>query len=185
MNELINEINSLLRSKTDKGYAAIFNDEHALLAATKKTYSAGYRRFETLSPFPIHGMDDAMGLKRSPVPWFTFIFGLIGLAFGTTLQWWMSAVSWPINVGGKPMFSLPAFIPIIFELTVLFAALSSVAGMLWLCGLPKVDPPVIHPDLTSHKFALFIPENDHGYEESKVKEHLKSLGATEIIKAEL
>lgn len=185
MNELINEINTLLRSKTDKGVAAIFDDEHALLAAAQKAYASGYRKFETLSPYPIHGMDDAMGLKRSPVPWFTFVFGLIGLTVGTTLQWWMSAVSWPINVGGKPMFSLPAFVPIIFELTVLHAALCSVAGMLWLCGLPKVDPPIIHPDITSHKFCLFIPENDQGYDEAKAREFLKGLGATEIIKAEL
>lgn len=185
MNELINEINGLLRSKTDKGVAAIFDDEHALLRAAQKAYDSGYRKYETLSPFPIHGMDDAMGLKRSPVPWFTFIFGTIGCAFGVWVQWWMSAVSWPINVGGKPMFSLPAFIPIIFELTILFGALSSVAGMLWLCGLPKVDPPIIHPDITSHKFCLFIPVNDHGYDEAKAKEMMKSLGASEILMAEL
>lgn len=185
MFSLVNEINDLLRSKTDKGVAAIFDDEHQLLEAAKKVYASGYRKFETLSPFPIHGMDDAMGLKRSPVPWFTMIFGTIGCAFGVWFQWWTSAVSWPINVGGKPMFSLPAFIPIIFEITVLFGALCSVAGMLWLCDLPKVDPPVIHPDITSHKFALFIPENDHGYDEAKAKDLLKSLGAEEILTAEL
>lgn len=185
MFDSINEFNSLLRSKTTQGVAAIFDDEKALLSAAKKAYSLGYRKFETLSPFPIHGMDDAMGLKRSPVPWFAFIFGSLGCAVGLGFQWWVSAVSWPINVGGKPMFSLPAFIPIVFELTVLFGALCTVAGMLWLCDLPKVDPPIMHPDITSHKFALFIPVSDHGYDEAKTKELFKSMGATEILKAEL
>jgi hypothetical protein len=185
MNELINEINGLLRSKTDHGVAAIFDNEHQLYSAAKKAADAGFRKFETLSPFPIHGMDDVMMLKRSPVPWFTFIFGTLGCSFGVFVQWWMSAVSWPIIVGGKPMFSLPAFIPIIFELTVLFGALCSVAGMLWLCELPKVDPPIMHPDITSHKFALFIPANDHGYDETKVRDMMKTMGASEIIKAEL
>lgn len=185
MFETINELNSMMRSPTTRGIAGIFDDEHALLAAAKKAYSLGHRRFETLSPFPIHGMDDAMGLERSPVPWFSFIFGSLGCIFGLGIQWWMSAVSWPLNVGGKPMFSLPAFIPVTFELTVLFSALCTIAGMLWLCDLPKVDPPIMHPDLTSHKFALFIPVNDHGYDESKAKEFFKSMGATEILKAEL
>jgi hypothetical protein len=185
MNELIKELHGLLRSKSEAGIAAIFDNEHQLLDAAKKAYGVGYRKFETLSPFPVHGMDDAMGLKRSPVPWFTFIFGLIGCSVGLFFQWWVSAVSWPINVGGKPMFSLPAFIPIVFEVTVLFGALCSVAGMLWLCDLPKVDPPIMHPDITSHKFALFIPISDHGYDEPKIRDMMKSMGASEIIKAEL
>jgi hypothetical protein len=74
-------------------------------------------------------------------------------------------VNWPVNVGGKPPFSLPAFIPVIFEVTILFAALSSVGALFYYCGLPKVDPPVIDPDLTSHKFAIFIPKDEVGYDE--------------------
>lgn len=184
MTNIIDELHSLLRSPTVNGTVAFFEDEHALLIAAQKTYEQGYRKFDSISPFPIHGMDDAIGLKRSPVPWFTFFAGATGLAFGVWVQWWMSAVSWPINIGGKPMFSLPAFIPIIFELTVLFGALTSVAGMLWLCGLPKVDPPVIDPGLTCSKFALFIPEDDQGYDEPRVQSLMKTLGAVEVRKAE-
>lgn len=181
---IIDELHDLLRSPTVKGTVAFFEDEYKLLEAAKKTHAQGYRKFDSISPFPIHGMDDAIGLKRSPVPWFTFIAGSVGCAAGVWLQWWTSAVSWPINIGGKPMFSLPAFIPVIFEITVLFGALISVAGMLWLCGLPKVDPPVIDPGLTCSKFALFIPEDDQNYDESKVSSFMKSLGATEVRKAE-
>jgi hypothetical protein len=85
-------------------------------------------------------------------------------------------------VGGKPFFSLPAFIPVVFELTILFAALSSVGALFYFCGLPKVDPPVIDPDLTSHKFAIFIPKDDVGYDEAKISEIFKQMGATEVKK---
>lgn len=169
-------------AKTVSGVVAFFADDKTLLEAAKKTHAAGYRKFDSLSPFPIHGMDDAIGLKRSPVPWFTFVFGSLGCATGVWFQWWTSAVDWPLNVGGKPLFSLPAFVPVIFELTILFGALFSVAGMLMLCGLPKVNPPVIDPDITSHKFALFVPENDSGYNETQTQEFMKSIGATEVRK---
>jgi hypothetical protein len=180
----IAEFNKKLRSPTINGTVAMFVDEHVLLDAARKTYAAGFRKFDTLSPFPIHGMDDAIGLKRSPVPWFTMVAGTVGCAFALWLQCWISAVSWPVNVGGKPFYSIPAFIPITFEMTVLFGALTTVAGMLWLCGLPKVDPPIIDPDITSHKFAIFVPESDHGYEDRKVQDLLKSFGAVEVRKTE-
>ncbi len=164
------------------GVVGIFDDEHVLLDAAKKTYAAGYRKFDTISPFPIHGMDDAMGLKRSPVPYVTFVFGLIGLISAVSLQWYTSAYDWPINVGGKPPFSLPAFIPVIFELTVLFAGLSTFAAVLFFCRLPKVDPPILDEDLTSHRFGLFIPQGDVGYDAAKAEAHLKSVGAAAVKK---
>lgn len=167
-------------AKRVSGVVGFFKDDQALLEAAKKTYGAGYRDFDTLTPFPVHGMDDAMGLKPSNVPWFTFVAAMCGLAFGLGLQWWTHSVSWPLNVGGKPFFSLPAYIPIVFEMTVLFGALITVAGMLYICGLPKVDPPIIDLDITSHKFALFIPETDKGYD--KAQDFLKSLGATDVKK---
>lgn len=164
------------------GIVGIFDDENVLLEAAKKTYAAGYRKFDTISPFPIHGMDDAMGLKRSPVPYVTFVFGLIGLATAMGLQWYTSAFDWPLNVGGKPMFSLPAFIPVAFELTVLFAGLSTFGAVLFFCRLPKVDPPILDPDLTSHRFGLFIPNTDVGFDPSKAEAHLKAVGAAEVKK---
>jgi Protein of unknown function (DUF3341) len=119
-------------------------------------------------------------VKRSVIPWITFIAGLTGLSAGIALTYWTSAVDWAINVGGKPFFSGPAFVPIMFELTILFAALASVGGMFVLTRLPKIDPPIIDPDLTSHKFAIFIPETEASYDVGRVEQLLKSLGANEV-----
>ncbi|MFN7453074.1 MAG: DUF3341 domain-containing protein [Pseudobdellovibrionaceae bacterium] len=171
-------------AKYKQGLAAIFLTEEQILEATRKTRERGFTKFEAISPYPIHGMEEAAGIKRSWIPYVTFVMGVFGLSAGLLLTWWTSAVNWPLNVGGKPLFSLPAFIPILFELTILFAALSSVAAMFYACGLPKVNPPIIDKDLTCHKFAIFIPEDDTGYEESKVQEFFKSLGASEIKKTE-
>ncbi|MCB0362716.1 MAG: DUF3341 domain-containing protein, partial [Bdellovibrionales bacterium] len=118
------------------------------------------------------------------IPWITFICGLSGGLFGLWFTWWTSAVDWPLNVGGKPMWSLAAFIPVIFETTILFAALSSVLAMIVLNGLPKVDPPIIDPDLTCSKFALFIPENDVAFDVAKVEKLFKDLGASVVKRTE-
>lgn len=171
-------------AKYQSGVAAIFNDEAQVLKAANKAREMGFKKFEAISPYPIHGMEEACGIKRSWIPYVTFVMALIGLSSGLLLTWWTSAVNWPLNVGGKPAFSLPAFIPIVFELTILFAALSSVAALFYACGIPKIDPPVIHPDLTCHKFAIFIPSNDSGFDEQKISEVFRSLGALEVRKAE-
>ncbi|MCB0393720.1 MAG: DUF3341 domain-containing protein [Bdellovibrionales bacterium] len=168
------------KTKRHPGVVGFFDNEDDLLVAAKKAYEGGYRKFDTISPFPIHGMDDAMGLKRSPLPWVTFTFGFIGCAFAVWLQWWTSAVNYPLNIGGKPMFSLPAFIPVTFELTVLLAGLSSFAAVLVFCKLPQINPPILDPDLTSHKFALFIPSVDPQYSEDKCKQFLSSTGAKDV-----
>lgn len=169
-------------AKFQSGIAGIWLEEHKILEAAHKCRSAGFKKFDTITPYPVHGMEDAMDIKRSNIPYVTFIAGLLGGGSGLLLTWWTSAVNWPINVGGKPPFSLPAFIPIIFELTILFAALFSVGSLFYFCGLPKVDPPLIDLDLTSHKFALFIPKDDVGYDENKITELFKQLGAAEVKK---
>ncbi|MAE72919.1 MAG: hypothetical protein CL675_02405 [Bdellovibrionaceae bacterium] len=181
---IIETIEGSLRAKGQNGMAGIWLDEHALVEAARKTREAGFRRFEAISPYPLHGIDDAMNIPRSFIPWVTFVMGLAGCSFGTWLTWWTSSMDWALNVGGKPFFSFPAFIPIMFELTILFGALSSVGVMFFMCGLPKVDPPVIDPALTSHKFALWIPEGDSGYDEAKIEQMFKDLGADEVKKAE-
>ena len=166
--------------KTTPGVVAFFENEKSLLEAAKKTYQNGYRKFDTISPFPVHGMDEAMGLKRSIVPWVTFVFGVIGCVFATWFQWWTSAVNYPLNVAGKPFFSLPAFVPIIFELTVLFAGLATFFAVLFLCKLPKINPPILDLDLTCHKFALMIFSVDKKYENAqKSKSFLESLGGVD------
>lgn len=164
------------------GIAGIWLEESKIIHAAEKVNALGYKKFEAITPYPVHGMEEACGIPRSPIPYVTFIAGAIGCSLGLLLTWWTSAVNWPVNIGGKPMFSLPAFVPIIFELTILFAALSSVGAMFYLCNMPQIDPPVIDPDLTSHKFAIFIPENETGYDFAKIEKIFKDLGAAEVKK---
>lgn len=175
---------SLLRCPGKKGIAGIWLDEHKLVKAAAKARQSGFTKFEAISPFPIHGIDEAMGIPFSFIPWVTFIFGLSGFAFGTWFTWWASAVDWALVIGGKPFWSLPAFVPIMFELTILFGALSSVAALIFVCGLPKVDPPVIDPALTSHKFAIFVPEDDPRFNVAQIESMFKEMGAVEVKRAE-
>ncbi|AGH95725.1 DUF3341 domain-containing protein [Pseudobdellovibrio exovorus] len=164
------------------GMAGIFLEEHKVLAAARRVRESGFVKFDAITPYPVHGMEEACGIKRSWIPYVTFIAGSVGLIAALALVYYTSVVDWAINVGGKPMFSLPAFVPIMFELTILFAALASVAAMFIVTGMPKIDPPVIDKDLTCHKFAIFIPENDVGYNQERVEKLLTDLGADEVKK---
>ncbi len=178
--DIIEGIIQLVRPRGRRGVAGIWTDEHKLVVAARKVRESGFRRFEAITPFPVHGIDEAMNIPLSYIPWITFIFGLLGASFGTWFTWWTFCVNWPINIGGKPFFSFPAYIPIIFECTILFGALSSVGALFVICGLPAVEPPIIDPDLTSHKFALFIPEGENGFDAAKLEKLLRDLGANEI-----
>lgn len=182
--DIIEKLIQAVRPKGQRGVAGIWLDEHKLVDAARKVREKGYSKFEAISPFPLHGIDDAMGIPMSFIPWVTFIFGLLGFSFGTWFTWWASSVDWAIIIGGKPMWSLPAFVPIMFECTILFAALSSVGALILTCGLPQVDPPVIDPALSSHKFAIFIPEGDNGYNVATVEQLMRDLGAVEVKRTE-
>ncbi len=168
--------------KTLGGLAGIFLEEHHVLAAARKVRESGFIKFDAISPYPIHGMEEACGIKRSAIPYVTFVAALVGMLAGLAMTYYMSVADWPINVGGKPLFSLPAFIPIIFELTILFAALCSVVALFVVCRMPRIDPPTIDKDLTSHKFAIFIPENDVGFNHERVERLFRELGAAEVKK---
>ncbi len=168
------------KSKRISGVVGLWSDDHELVEAAHKMREAGYKHFDAITPFPVHGMEEAVGIKRSFIPYVTFGAALLGGSLGMLLQWWVSAVSWPHIIGGKPFFSAPAFIPITFELTILFAALASVVAMFAVNKLPQINPPIIDPDLTSHKFALWVPETEPGYSAEKVESFLKQLGAEEV-----
>ncbi len=167
-------------AKKMSGVLGLWSDESKVLVAARKVREAGFKKFDAITPYPVHGMEEAVGIKRSGIPWVTFGAGLLGGVLGLYFQYWVASVDWPINIGGKPFFSLPAFIPVTFETTVLFAALFSVAAMILVNGLPAVNPKILDPDLTSHKFAILIPNNDVGYSQGKVEDLLKELGADEV-----
>jgi len=177
---IIENLLEAVRPKGKRGVAGIWHDEHHLVEAARKVRETGIKNFEAITPFPVHGLDDAMRIPLSFIPWVTFIMGVCGCAFGLWFTWWTFCRDWPLNIGGKPFFSLPAYIPIMFELTILFAALSSVATLFVVCGIPAIEPQIIDPDLTSHKFGLFIPTGESGYDSAKLEKLLRDLGANEI-----
>ena len=129
--------------------------------------------------FPVHGMEEALNLKLSIVPWATFFCALTGFLLASGFQIWTSAVDWPLNIGGKPFISLPAFIPIMFELTVLFGGLGTVAFLFFLIGLPTSKKP-LSPHITNDQFALYIPFKGQKESKTEVESFLKKQKAHEV-----
>src|SRR5437667_3776666 len=124
------------------GHFAEFDNVDAVMSAAEKVRDAGYRRWDVHSPFPIHGIDDAMNIRPTILPWLVLGGGLFGLGGGLLMQWYMMAYDYKYMISGKPYFSLPAFIPVIFECTILAAALTAVFGMLLLNKLPLLYNPL-------------------------------------------
>ena len=110
-------------------HVGFFEDDRDLLDAAKECRDRGIPIIDVISPFPIHGLDAVLGIKPSRLPWVTLCAGALGLSAGFLLEYWTAAVNWPLNVGGKPLNSLPAFVPVAFELTILFAGLATAAGL--------------------------------------------------------
>ncbi len=166
------------------GVLAEFRHPGALLEAARSVREAGFKRFDVHSPFPIHGMDRAMGLGNSLVGWLTVGGGIAGMALGVWLQWWTSAVDYPINISGKPFFAIEPSIPVIFELTILLAALSTVIGMFALNGLPRPYNPLFYSDrfrkVTDDGFFLHIAASDRRFDLESTQKLLRDLGATHI-----
>lgn len=169
------------RADTHVGMLAEFSDPGALYDAVKALRKQGYTRLDTFTPFPIHGMDAAMGLGVSPLGFLAFGGGLTGLAFATWLQWWTSEVDYAINISNKPLFSWQASVPIMFELMILFTALAIVGGMLALNGLPRPYNPLFHSDrfgrASDDGFFLHVAQADKAFGRAATAGHLHALGA--------
>jgi len=166
------------------GAQASFRGPAELLEAAERMYERGYRRFDTHSPFPVHGMEKAMRLSRSKVPFFTLAGALFGLAFAQTLQWYQSAVAYPLITGGKPLNSTEAFLPITFETTILYAAFGAVAGMLILNGIPRLYHPVFAGDSFTRAagdgFILTVEADDPRFDWPETLALLAEAGGTDI-----
>jgi hypothetical protein len=156
---------------------AIFDDPEALLKAGKRAREQGFKNLDAYIPYPVHGINEALGIQRTWVPWATLAAGVSGGSLGFLFMAWTSAVDWPLNVGGKPFISWPAFIPITFECTVLFAGLATMFALWAACRLPQHKPKVLDLRLTDDRFALVVPVSGGGTEEEKF---LKESGALEI-----
>ena len=166
------------------GVIAEFDNPSDLVAAARRVYSVGYRRINGYSPYPIEELSEAIGFTHTSLPLIVFIGGLIGGIGGFLMQYYIEVIDYPINVGGKPYNSWPAFIPITFEMTVLVAAFSAVLGMLVLNKLPQPYHPVFNlPNFamaTRDRFFLAIEANDPKFDHAEVVELLKSLNAVEV-----
>ncbi len=166
------------------GLMAEFETTDDLMSAAQRTYAEGYRQIDAFTPFPVEGLAEAIGFHSTRVPLICLLGGLIGCTGGFFLQWWPNVMGYPLNVGGKPYNSWPAFIPITFELTVLCAGLATVFGMLALNVLPTPYHPVFNAPrfelATRNKFFLCINARDTKFDAQKTREFLQSLNAREV-----
>ena len=166
------------------GIMAEFDDPNALVAATHRAYLEGYRRMDAYSPFPIEELHEALGSRHTRLPLIVLIGGLVGCIGGYALQYWVSAAAYPLNIGGKPLHSWPAFIPVTFECTILVAALSAVFGMLALNGLPMPYHPVFNVSrfalASRNRFFLCIEATDTKFGLEETRKFLETLGPREV-----
>jgi hypothetical protein len=166
------------------GLMAEFAEASALLEAARRAYAEGYRQIEAYTPFPVEGLAEVIGWRRNRIPLFALAGGLLGGVAGYLLQWYTSVVDYPINSGGRPLHSWPAFIPTTFELTVLGAALAAFFGMLILNGLPRLYHPVFNAprfDLSRDRFFLCVRAVDARFETEATRRFLETLGPVDIV----
>ncbi|HZG22989.1 MAG TPA: DUF3341 domain-containing protein [Chitinophagaceae bacterium] len=157
-----------------------FTDEEVLFPAVKKVRRAGYKIHDVYTPMPIHGLDTAMGLRDTSLHTAGFIYGISGTITALACMTWVFTTDWPLNIGGKPHFALPAWIPITFELTVLFAAVGMVLTFCYICQMaPFVKKHHFHPRATDDLFVMVIECTDKT-NEGEVTNFLQSLGAIEL-----
>src|SRR5467141_3577667 len=171
------------------GVMGEFETPEQLIHAVEKVREAGYRRLDAYAPFPVEGLSEALGLKRNMVPMICLLGGLAGGVGGFFFQYWASAITYPMNIGGRPLNSWPAFIPVTFELTVLGAALSAVFGMLALNGLPRPHHPLFNvhrfvKHATSDRFFLCIEARDAKFHLKESARFLQGLNASHINEVE-
>ncbi len=166
------------------GLMAEFADPSELVAAAHRAYHEGYRRMDAYSPLPIEELHEAIGFHHTKLPLIVLIGGIVGCLGGYLLQFWVSTMAYPLNVGGKPLHSWPAFIPVTFECTILGAALSAVFGMLALNGLPQPYHPVFNVPrfalASRDRFFLCIESRDPKFDDTTTRTFLETLGAREV-----
>ena len=170
------------------GIMAEFDTATELVDAARQVRDAGYKRTDAFSPFPLHEIDEALGIRRPVLPFLVFGGGIAGLITGLALQIFVHYVEYPLNVGGRPYISLPSFIPPAYELTILFAAFVAVFGMLFLNGLPQPYHPVFNVPrfalATREKFFLIIEKKDAKFDYEETRRFMESLSPQEVFDVE-
>ena len=170
------------------GYLCQVENPYELLELSKKVKNSGYTRFDTYTPFPVHGIDKAMGIQPSIIPWLSLAGCLIGLVSAIALQVWTNGIDYKIALSGKPFIAMPAFVPVTFELTILFTAFFTVFGMFGLNQLPTWHKPIFNNEsikkATCSGFFLSISSDDKSFDEIKTKSFLQKSGGKNIEKIE-
>lgn len=167
------------------GVLAEFAEGDELVAAAGTVHEAGYRHVEAYSPLPVEGLAEALGFQRTGLPLVVLCGGIVGCLCGYALQYYTTVVAYPLNIGGRPLNSWPSFVPVMFEVTVLFAALSAVLGMLGMNGLPRPHHPLFavpqFDRASQDGFFLLIRQSDPLFDKTATRELLHQLGSSEII----
>ena len=170
------------------GLMAEFTTVDEIMHAAEAVRDAGYQNWDCHTPFPVHGLNEAMGLKDTKLPLLVFGAGFTGAMAGLLMQYWMNAVDYPIVISGKPLFSLPANIPVIFELTILFSALTAFGGMIAMNKLPRHSHPLFSSErfrrVTDDRFFVVIEAEDPKFDEASTRSFLESLGGLGIERVE-
>jgi len=166
------------------GLLAEFETPAETMHAAEKVRDAGYKQWDVYTPFPVHGMDQAMGLKNSPVGWFTFIGGASGFTIGMLMIWWMNAYDYALVVGGKPLFSPIFAFPVSYECTILLGAFGSLFGMMILNRLPRLYHPLFKSErfrkVTHDKFFIAIESVDPKFDDAETRKLLEEAGSKHI-----
>ncbi|HXW60336.1 MAG TPA: DUF3341 domain-containing protein [Myxococcota bacterium] len=174
--------------KKEIGLLASYDSPQAIFHACEQIRDAGFKRFDSYTPFPVHNLDKAMGLGPSYLPWIVLAMGTSGCILAMLFMIWVSAFDYPLNIGGKPTWSIPAFIPVTFEVTVLFSGLTAVFGMLGLNGLPRYHDPLHNiasfAKVTDDTFFVLIEADDKKYDQQAVTDFLISTGAKSTVVVE-
>ena len=161
------------------GLLAEFGSDQEILAATRSAYDRGYRKMDAFAPFPVAGLAQALGRKKTAVPVIVFVSGVTGCLGGYLMQWFAGAIAYPLNIGGRPLNSWPPYIPITFELTILFAAFGAIIGMIALNGLPQPHHPLFNVSqferASSDKFFLCIEASDPKFDLEQTRRFLETL----------
>jgi len=166
------------------GLMAEFDNVNDAITAARRTYAAGYRRMDAYAPFPVEELSEAVGFHSNGVALVCLVGGLLGGTAAYILQWWINTISYPVNIGGRPLHSWPSFIIVTFEMTILFSGLSAVFGMLSLNGLPMPYHPVFNvPQFeaaSKDRFFLVVFASDRNYDPAATREFLEGLNPVSV-----
>ena len=162
-------------------FVGVFENEQDTLKAVRASRKRGFKIIDVYAPYAVHGLDEAMGLQPSRLPWIVFTLGVLGAGLKVWFEFWTTAIDWPVNVGGKPFNSLPAFVPVTFEVMVLFAAVGAVLSFFFVCRLfPGKRTLLPVPGVTDNRFAVVLEETDSRFVPTEVQKMFEGLHAVHV-----